>query len=269
MAIVQSFWHGSISPIERLCLKSFLDHGHEPHVYSFEQLRGLPSGVISKDAASILPRSEYFTYKSGPGSGSPSAFANRFRYALLVAKGGWWIDMDVLCLSTKLPSGPLWFAREDNKNYNVAILRSDAGHPLFITCDKATNDSGQSIAWGVTGPRLFTKYVNSLGYQEFAAPASAAYAVRWQDACHFFEPARYFSIAEATRSSAFIHLWQEILRRSGRKKSLIPADGSFLRSVVYRHPVSGWETQSGRPISVAEIRLAAFINATLGISLWR
>jgi len=50
------------------------------------------------DGNQIIPEHEAFTYKNGPGSGSYSAFSNLFRYKLLAQKGGWWIDMDMVCL---------------------------------------------------------------------------------------------------------------------------------------------------------------------------
>ena len=33
-----------------------------------------------------------------PDSGSLAAFSNLFRYKLLLERGGWWVDTDVICL---------------------------------------------------------------------------------------------------------------------------------------------------------------------------
>lgn len=44
----------------------------------------MPATTIRRDAREILPESEVFTYASGFGKGSPSAFSNYFRYKLLL-----------------------------------------------------------------------------------------------------------------------------------------------------------------------------------------
>jgi hypothetical protein len=39
MARFQAFWFGNrLGPCERLCMKSFLDHGHEYDLYSYTPL---------------------------------------------------------------------------------------------------------------------------------------------------------------------------------------------------------------------------------------
>ena len=98
--LFQSFWAGpSLSPYEHLCLTSFIDRGHAFDLYTFDANLAVPAGVQLRDAATILDQSEYFVYENGPGRGSPSAFANLFRYKLLQDKGGWWVDTDVICLA--------------------------------------------------------------------------------------------------------------------------------------------------------------------------
>ena len=44
MARFQTFWHGSpLSPYQQLCLKSFVDHGHELTLYSYHSI-DVPAG---------------------------------------------------------------------------------------------------------------------------------------------------------------------------------------------------------------------------------
>jgi len=48
---VQSLWVGErLSPIEQLCVSSFLHHGHEFHLYAYGELAGVPAGAALKDA---------------------------------------------------------------------------------------------------------------------------------------------------------------------------------------------------------------------------
>src|SRR4051794_2405253 len=93
--LFQSFWWGPLSPYERLCLNSFIDRGHTFDLYTYDPNLAVPAGVQLLDAAAILDQSEFFVYDNEPGRGSPSAFANLFRYKLLRDKGGWWVDTDV------------------------------------------------------------------------------------------------------------------------------------------------------------------------------
>jgi len=81
-------WIGPrLSALERLAMASFVANGHAVHLYTYEHVDGVPEGVDRLDAAEILPQSAVFTYADGFGKGSPSAFANRFRYKLLLERG--------------------------------------------------------------------------------------------------------------------------------------------------------------------------------------
>ena len=85
--IIQSLWIGDeLSNMEQLSAKSFIDHGHTYHLYTYGDVKNIPEGVIVKDGNEILLESEIFRYKNG----SVSAFSNLFRFALLYKKGGCW-----------------------------------------------------------------------------------------------------------------------------------------------------------------------------------
>ena len=99
----QSFWYGGgLSPYEFLCLKSFIDCGHAFDLYTYDPDLAVPAGVQVRDASELIDRSEVFVYQpEGFGKGSPSAFSNLFRSKLMVEKGGWWTDTDVVCLTDR------------------------------------------------------------------------------------------------------------------------------------------------------------------------
>ena len=110
-----------------LCVKSFIDHGHEYDLYSYDSV-AVPDGVRVLDANEILPRSEIFFYRQGDAKGSVAAFANMFRYRLLMLRGGWWVDTDVLCLSSKAPEGEIFIERESEDLICNAVTKFPAGH---------------------------------------------------------------------------------------------------------------------------------------------
>src|SRR5437016_4032991 len=94
--IIQGLWIGSeLSVMERMSIISFLRNGHEYHLYTYNDLPNVPDRVVVKDANRILPASAIFKYKERP---SYAGFANYFRYRLLLEHGGWWADLDVVCL---------------------------------------------------------------------------------------------------------------------------------------------------------------------------
>src|SRR6185369_14164179 len=93
---IQCLWIGPrLSAMERLAIASFLRHGHEVHLYTYGHVAGIPLGTVVRDGNEILPASRIFFYSD---CGSPSGFANFFRYKLLLERGGWWVDTDMVCL---------------------------------------------------------------------------------------------------------------------------------------------------------------------------
>jgi hypothetical protein len=104
--IVHGMWIGSrLSKLELLTISSFLRHGHDFHLWLYEDLETpLPRGVVLEDANTIIPRSRVFCKReideeTGVGCGSYGApFSDLFRYKLLYEKGGYWADMDITCL---------------------------------------------------------------------------------------------------------------------------------------------------------------------------
>lgn len=108
---VQSLWVGdALSPIEQLSAQSFLHHGHEFHLYAYDELAGVPAGVVVKDAADIIPRREVFMHRIG----TYAIFSDWFRWALLYRRGGWWADMDVICLRPFLFDDAIVFGGDKN-----------------------------------------------------------------------------------------------------------------------------------------------------------
>jgi hypothetical protein len=239
--IFQTFWWGNVlSPYEVLCLKSFVDHGHNVHLYTFDSQLKVPDGVLICDAAKLISQDRFFTYKEGQGNGSPAGFSNLFRYRLLMEKGGWWIDTDVVCLSSRIPTVSQFFAYEDDDLVNSAVLFFETNHPAMLRCHARAEQLGSSVQWGDTGPPLLTKVLRELGYIDQARPAAACYPVHYSDALDPMRPSQAPAIVERVKHSFFLHLWNEQLRRDGINKKLLPPQGSVLRQLVELHQVSGW-----------------------------
>ena len=122
---IQSLWiGGELSPMEQLSIASFLAHGHEYHLYSYGEVGRLPKGAVLKNAEEILPKTAIFQYRQHP---SYAGFSNFFRYRLLLRKGGWWVDTDVVCLKPFAFDAPYVFAAERIHRRRSGGERGDQG----------------------------------------------------------------------------------------------------------------------------------------------
>lgn len=86
---VHGLWIGSnLSIVEIMSIKSFLKHGFTYYLYVYDNVKNIPNGCVVRNAETVIPKSEIFTYKNG----SYSAFSNYFRYAVLYKHGGIYAD---------------------------------------------------------------------------------------------------------------------------------------------------------------------------------
>jgi hypothetical protein len=149
---MQGLWIGTeLSALERLSIASFLEHGHEYHLYVYGDVRNVPEGTTIKDGGEILPASLIFQYREHK---SFSAFANFFRYKLLLENGGWWVDADTICLrpfdvdrdtSSRLkPSAP--GSRELRRRQGPAGERGD------VACvARLLHEAREQLKWARSG----------------------------------------------------------------------------------------------------------------------
>ena len=84
-----------MTAIERLSITSFIENGHTFDLYSYGAIQGIPEGTQLRNAAEILPVERVFRYRD---HSSYAGFSNFFRYKLLSERGGWWVDLDAVCL---------------------------------------------------------------------------------------------------------------------------------------------------------------------------
>jgi len=153
--IVHGLWIGdSLSNVELLTLHSFLHHGHEFHLWVYDQLKThVPEGVILKNANDIIPEDKIFRYRNsnqfGHGKGSLAGFSDIFRYKLLYEKGGWWTDMDMCCLKPLDFSEPYIFRDHHNMMVVGNIMKCPPESGLMKTCyEEAINEvDAQNTDW--------------------------------------------------------------------------------------------------------------------------
>jgi hypothetical protein len=201
------------------------------------------------DAATIVPRSQVFTHTSGPGEGSLAGFSDLFRYKLLHEHGGWWTDLDVFCLTQALPEVPIAIGRQDANLLNGAILHFPRGHAAMDEAYRECVAKGGSIQWAEIGPELLTRYVAAGKIPVDALPISTFYPLHFTQFWAAFDPRRTAHAAATIERSACLHLWNEMIRRHGIDKTVLPPDGSLLRNL--------YEWTIGTDSFTHEYRLAA------------
>jgi len=238
----RSFWFGGdLSPVEHLCLKSFLEHGHRFQLYAYEEVGNVPQGCELLDAATVVPHEQLFVYTHGDHAGTPAGFACLFRYTLLDRYGGWWVDTDVLCLGPAIPEPEYVFAMQDDDYYNVAILRAPPGGLLIRTAlERAAAivaAEGGDIAFGSIGPSLFTDVVRELGFAGQASERTALYPIPYWQGLSTCDPRRREDVEQRVANSTFLHLWTGTFRGARVPKTALPPPGSYLAAAYERYEV--------------------------------
>jgi hypothetical protein len=233
----RAFWHGSpLGPYHLVGLRSFVDHGHRVELFTYDDNIAVPEWIARRDANEVWPTEHIMHYRTEPGRGSPALHANLFRYVMLHQLGGWWIDLDVVLRADRLPPNEIFFAVENSPRYGIGVLKFPKGHALLgeaiehcLAVDEA------DAVFAETGPLLFSNLVVKYGLTPLAQPAMSTHPILGSDVLALFDPARRDELERRSSTSYFIHLYNELWRRSGIPRCLAPPRGSFLDALIARY----------------------------------
>jgi len=106
--IVHSLWIGErLSLMECLTIKLLQKHGHQVHLWAYQDIANVPEGVIIRNASEILSEESIFRFTGTPlsaipngGIGSLSHWSDRFQMRLLELEGGIYTQLDVAYLQS-------------------------------------------------------------------------------------------------------------------------------------------------------------------------
>jgi hypothetical protein len=179
-------------------------------------VQNIPAGAEVCDGNEVLPRSTIFQYTNGSFAG----FANFFRYKLLLDHGGWWVDLDTICLKPFNFPQEYVFSSEMHHGTPVvdsAVIKVPKGSEF---CDYAwrvcRSKDPQKLIWGETGPRLAGEAVESLGLRQYVAGPEVFCPVdpdTWEE---IFDPNGRKEFGANTHA---VHLWNELWRRGELDKN--------------------------------------------------
>ncbi|MDJ0630237.1 MAG: glycosyltransferase family 2 protein [Rhodobacter sp.] len=259
---VASLWiGGSLSFLEQVCLKSFVDHGHRTILYTYGEVGGVPDGVEVFDANLIFPNENYIRHAK---SGSPAVHADAFRYRMIELQNVIWVDADVLCMrpwdftdqwvfgwekpdrlvcnavlglprfsktlrrlnelcATEYPVPP-WAKPEEKARLEAAAA---AGEPVHVS----------ELEWGVWGPAALTYFLNETGEMEHVLPQMAFFPIPFKDRRDLLKPGGI--IDDRLDLGCYgVHLWNRRLRRRiVTHENGIPHSESFVGRALERHGI--------------------------------
>jgi hypothetical protein len=165
--VIQGLWIGpELSVMEQLSISSFLLNGHQYHLYVYDDTKNIPRGTVVVDANEILPASRIFQYRDRQ---TVAGFSNFFRYKLLLERGGWWVDTDVVCLKPfDFPEDHVFSSQADRDEdvANSGIIKAPAGsQAMAYTWEICQAKDPERLRWGETGPFLMQQVVSRFGFE--------------------------------------------------------------------------------------------------------
>lgn len=247
LPIIQSLWIGNeLSLLERLVVSSFLANGHEFHLYSYSPIIGVPTGAIIKDANDIIKKSQIFTC-----NGSYALFADWFRWKLINRMGGYWVDMDVICLKPFDFTDDIVYGMQDKWSPAIGVLKFPVGHELtsfmLHRCEEfygfrepiqikiknmlrrmVWGNRKDDLAWGhAGGPTGFRIALEKYGLLGIGKSVSIFYPVHYDNWQDIFTSVQHDNIADLTCSFS-VHFWNEMVRCSKLDKNGCFAENSLI-----------------------------------------
>jgi hypothetical protein len=191
--VIQGLWiGGQLTIMEQLSIASFLKNGHEYHLYIYEQTDPVPEGVIVKAASEIVPKADVFTDRDNDLNSSYANFSDVFRYKLLSEKGGFYADLDIVCLRPfdfeseyVFGSQAMQDVIEETKRHgptlvNGNVIRAPAGAEIMKFCyEQSVVRAAADREWFELGPPLLTEAVKKFGLQSHVQPSCTFNPVDW------------------------------------------------------------------------------------------
>lgn len=247
--IIQSLWIGDrLSTLEVLCIRSFLANGHEFHLYSYsKEVKEMPPGTVLKDANEIVPAEK--VYKDV--AGVYTSFANWFRYKLLYAKGGWWVDMDVVCLKHfDFPEEYCFTTEIINDSYGRKIIANNAvmksppqAEYLHEMLERMENEDLVNAPWGIFGSRFLDATLEGYNSENFIQPNYVFCLINWHEVELFFKDELEMTFDHCHA----IHLWNNIWAKKGIKKDEQYSPTSLIEQLKAKYLPVNFATNALQP----------------------
>lgn len=253
---------GSLSWMEQLCLKSFVDQGQKITLFSYEDIPNVPKGVIRRDGRCILDTDDFIKYEK---KDSFALFADYFRIHMIQQNPGMiWVDTDVYCHRPMDYDSDyvMGFELPGAKRVNNAVLGLPVGSPIlndmlafmenrhaippFLKPSQQDEYRAAAAAgtpvhvsqqpWGVWGPLMVTHFAHKHRILDQVQPLDAFYPITFPDRLKFL---RRTAVVQALLSpnTTALHLWASNKRELGLRHGGLPPEGSYMADLLVRHDI--------------------------------
>ncbi len=227
--IVQSLWVGpKLSDLEKYSIKSFQKQGHTFVLYTYGKVLGIPKNTIVKDGNEIISKEDLFDFKS-----SFLPFSDLFRYAMLYKNGGYWVDLDMICLKKLDFKEPYIFSSErtiqkgpyrhrtKTEISNIGILKSPKNSKfykeLFEECLQICEK--KKIKKNVQLMEVMRKYLDKYDFHKYVKPYYYFCPLDWWHTKDAFIPpccrSKYgvpeYDIDFIFENAYTVHMWRSLL----------------------------------------------------------
>lgn len=268
---ISSLWiGGTLSYIELLSLRSMVDWGHRVRLYHYEPITNAPDWLELDDANKVLPLSAEQLKDYGD---SLTIISNFFRYHLMAKTKEVWCDCDVYFLRPLQDEEIIIFNEKVRPIRTVAtsLLRlpkdSDAVKgliKLFETDKPVIPDSRyffdergskradlellggngnvhvRDMAWGTTGPRALSYFIDTTGLSKYGKPRIMHMPVA-ENQIGAIARKRATAQINLPMNCQSLHYYGSVLRRkligAGVFKNNEPMEGSFLYERMVDHDI--------------------------------
>ena len=231
--VIQGLWIGpELSVMEQLSIASFLLNGHEYHLYVYDELKNIPPGTVVKDGNEILPAARIFQYKH---FATYAGFANFFRYKLLLERGGWWVDTDVICLKPfDFPEEHVFATEKVDKGEVVTsgIIKAPVGSQVMAYAwEVCQSKNPEQLKWGETGPRLMGEAVKKFALELYKKPYNFFCPLSYSEWQAVLEP----EMKRLDEHTYAIHLWNEMWRAAAQDKNAQYQEACFYEQLKRKY----------------------------------
>lgn len=260
---IAALWmEGPLSYLEQLCLKSFVDAGHDVLLYHYGKVTGVPDGVVMADANDILPRTNFLKHER---TGSPALHSDLFRYRMLEKSDHTiWADTDAYCMKKFKTKNGHFYGWESEKHINGGVLglpqdcdtlgelleytRDEFAIPTWYGDDytrelEEKRDAGTPVhaseqPWGVWGPHAVSHFLHKTGEAKYALPQTGLYPFTFKDRRKMLKP-RFDTTGYITDDTYSVHLYGRRMRRRlvEAEKDGKPHPQSLLGKLLVKHGI--------------------------------
>lgn len=218
------FWSGN--PLQKrnyASFNSFLAHGWDVTVWTYDSDLNLPSEIKIGNANEILDRSRLGTFKYDNCFVDEVPFSDLFRLYVMHYTDGWWFDSDCFCLRDYSDFDLVTYNRyfvsawEFNDSINNAVLYFNNKELLSHLIAYTESQIEPQMIWGKIGPRCLTKFLLDVNLTYQVLPSWSLYSVTWADAIKGTQDEHLDYMKQLCKPSLIYHYYNSVCQREEPK----------------------------------------------------